>query len=164
MTAIEPNHRRQIEAWLGRPLVESELRTVDSLEALTDEQLAVVAAIRPRNLIAPLLFLQAVVPNATTPEIREMLDDVDAFIAARHPRELANLPLFERYAGRPLSADEKAPVATLEDLSIAHRAIAATLARQEHTVAFLYLRRIVPSATAEACNALVLNLAGHSKA
>src|ERR1041384_2353814 len=109
MTAIEPNHRHQIEAWLGRPLTDSELRTVESLRELTDEQLAVVAAIRPRNLIAPLLFLQAVVPNATTPEIREVLDDVEAFIAARHPRpaELANLPLFERYAGRPLSADEK---------------------------------------------------------
>lgn len=164
MTAIEPNHRGQIEAWLGRPLTDSELRTVDSLEALTDEQLAVVAAIRPRNLIAPLLFLQAVVPTATTPEIREVLDDVDALIAARHPRELANLPLFERYAGRPLSADEKTTVATLENLSSAHRAIATTLAQQEHTVAFLYLHRIVPSATAEACNALVLHLARRSEA
>ena len=87
-------------------------------------------------------------------------------LRAVHPvsAELANLPLFERYAGRVLSVAEKETVATLEDLSTAHREITATLARQERTVAFLYLRRIVPSAEAEACNDLIQRLTGQSDA
>lgn len=164
MTAIESNDREQIEAWLGRRLTDSELQPVESLQALTDEQLAVVAAIRPRNLIAPLLFVRAVVPTASTSEIRELIDDLGAFIALRRRPDLANLALFEHHVGRPLSAAEKAPAATLGEVSPAHLAIAATLARQAQTVAFLYLRRIVPSATTEACSAVVKQLAAGSSA
>ena len=160
MTVIDPNHREQIESWLGRPLSDGELQPVVSLDALTDAQLAVVGALRPRHLIAPLLFLRAVVPSAATPEIRELLDNIDDVIATRQSPELANLPLFEHVAGRALTSTEKSRRATLVDLSPVHLAIATLLAQHDLTVAFLYLQRIVPSAEADACDALVRKLGG----
>ena len=159
MTAITTRERRYIEDLLGRELTDSELHPVDSLDALTREQLAVVAAIQPRSVTVPVLFLRAVVPTASSRDIMKTVDQVFAIIAARFPPELGNLPLFERYAGRALSAAEKSPVASLEALSPVHLAIAATLARQEKGIACLYLRRIAPSTSPDECDALAAQLA-----
>lgn len=171
MSEIDPKHRQQIERWLGRPLTEDELRPVESLDALADDQLGVVAAIRPKNLVAPLLYLNFLVPSASMDALTPFIDDIANVIAARGSQGFAsgargpqsddwpNLPLFERYAGRALSPAEKRPATNLQELSPAHLAITSLLAQQQETVAFLYLRRIAPSAAIEACSDLVKRLA-----
>jgi hypothetical protein len=186
MSEIDPKHRQQIERWLGRPLTVDELRPAESLEALADDQLDVVAAIRPKNLVAPVLYLNFLVPSAPMDVLTPFIDNIASVVAARkyptsnraqpsgddsssgarstQSHDWPNLPLFERYAGRALSPIEKQPANSLEELSPAHLAITSMLARQERTVAFLYLRRIVPSAAAGACDDLVKRLATSSSA
>jgi hypothetical protein len=162
MSQIEPKHRQQIERWLDRQLTDDELHPVESLEDLTNDQLEVVAQLRPQNLIAPILYLNFVVPSATMAVLSPFIDNIADVVAARKPpRDWPNLPLFERVAGRALSASEKRSVATLQELSPEHLALATTLARQEHVVAFLYLGRVVPGVDADACDALVSKLAAH---
>jgi len=48
---IDPKHRGQIETWLHRPLTDEELRPVSSFDMLSDDQVAVVASIQPRNRV-----------------------------------------------------------------------------------------------------------------
>jgi hypothetical protein len=157
---IQPKHRRQIERWLRRQLTEDELRPVESLEALANDQLEVVAELRPQNLIAPVLYLNFVDPSATMADLTPFIDNIADIVAARKaPRDWPNLALFERYAGRALSAAEKRSAATLQDLSPEQIALATTLACQEQAVAFLYLGRVVPGVDVDACNALVSELA-----
>lgn len=50
--------------FLERPLTNAELQEVASLDVLTDAQIVVVAAIRPYNRIAPLVYAKAVIPAA----------------------------------------------------------------------------------------------------
>ena len=156
---IDPDHRQQVEDWLGRPLTDDELRPVASLDAVTDEQLAVVAAIRPRNLIAPQLFVRAIVPTARPSDIRRIVDEIDDMISARRRPEWSNLALFERYLGRPLVAAEKSSAPALDTLSSAQLAVATAIARQEITVACLYLHRIAPTEHVDACQVLAKQLA-----
>lgn len=159
MSQIDPDHKRQIEDWLGRQLTNDELRPVESLDALSDDQLAVVAVIRPRNLIAPLLYLRFVVPSALTRELINLIDNIAGVVASRRPPlDLPNLPLFERYLGRSLEPVERMQVAALEDLSPAHIAAATALFNAEPMVGFLYLQRIAPAAPIEACSRLATQL------
>jgi hypothetical protein len=84
---IEPKHRQQIEKWLHRQLTDDELRSVDSLAALTNDQLEVVAELRPNNLIAPVLYLNFVVASATMNELTPFIDDIAGILAARKQGE-----------------------------------------------------------------------------
>jgi len=114
MSTIELKHRAQIESWLHRPLTDDELRPVASFDELTDDQVAVVAEIRPRHMIAPMLFLQHVVPNATHLEIRTFMDNIEEVaIARRPPPELPDQRIFEHFAARALQPAERARAGTL---------------------------------------------------
>ncbi len=161
MSDIDAKHREQIEAWLNRRLSDVELEPAASLEALTDAQLAVVAEIQPRNLVTPMLFLRAVAPDADRRAMQRLVDDIEGVVAARKPpRDWPNLPLFERHLGRPLVPSEKATAVTLATLSPTHLAVATELAHKELPVAFLYLHRVVPNESIDACQALAKQLAG----
>jgi hypothetical protein len=83
MSEIDPKHRKQIERWLGRQLTEDELRPVQSLDALTDDQLGVVAAIRPNNIVAPVLYLNFVVPSASMDALTPFIDNIADVVVAR---------------------------------------------------------------------------------
>lgn len=156
--------RGQVEDNLGRPLTQEELSPAESLETLSPAHLAVVETLAPRSTFAARLYLRSIVSTSLTQEFQTIIDDFASGLRSTQPKEWPNLPLFERYAGRVLSPAEKQSVASLEELSPAHLAIASMLAREEHPIAFLYLRRVVPSAALEACGDLVKQLATRSGA
>lgn len=145
----------QVESWLGRPFTQDELLPAESLDRLSPEHLAVVQALAPRSTFTAMLYLRNIVSTASLRDLQPFVDDLASGVRAAQPKDWPNLPLFERYAGRPLSIAEKQSVSSLEELAPEHREMVATLARQERTVAFLYLCRVVPSATAEARGAFV---------
>src|SRR5690348_6198158 len=111
-------HRGSIEMFLERPLTEAELQEVPSIEQLTDEQIAVLAANRPRNRIAPTVYIKAVVPTADYREVMKLIDeDIERIaIERRPPEELPNQHMFEHYAGRPLRPMERVRVESFEKM------------------------------------------------
>jgi hypothetical protein len=60
-----------------------ELRPVKSLDALATCQLGVVAAIRPNNIVAPVLYLNFVVPSASMDVLSPFIDNIADILAAR---------------------------------------------------------------------------------
>jgi hypothetical protein len=161
-SSINPNHRAQIERELGRPLTEEELQPVASLDALTEDQIAIAAQLRPHNRIAPHLFLRAVVPSAMYPEIEDLLENriQDMYIARRPPPDLPNRALFELHAGRALEPAEQVRIATIYDMSPAQIALGEILAKKDVAIAFLYLSRIAPNETIEVRHDFAKHLAG----
>ena len=105
-------HQLQVENDLGRPLTEAELQEVTSLDQLSDEQIAVIAAIRPRSCISPLIYVRAIVPEADYDDVKKLIDEDIERIAVerRPPEELPNQHMFEHYAGRPLRPMERVRV------------------------------------------------------
>jgi hypothetical protein len=154
-----PDQILQMESWLGRSLTPEELVPVESLEVLSPAHLAVVEILAPRSAFSAMLYLRNVVPSALVRDIQPFVDDFASGSRAAQPREWPNLALFERYAGRALSAAEKCSVSALDELSPEHIALATIFARQDQTVAFLYLSRVVPSATPTESGSLVRQLA-----
>lgn len=148
----------QVESWLERSLAPEELLPAESLEALSLAQLAVVEALARRSAFSAMLYLRNVVPSALVRDLQPFVDGFASGTRSAQPREWPNLALFERYAGRTLSAAEKRSVSALDELSVEHIALATSLARQDETVAFLYLSRVVPSAAPEASGSLVKRL------
>ena len=161
MSTIERIHRAQIETWLHRPLTDDELHPVGSFAELTDDQVAIVAAIHPRNVIAPLLFLKVVVPTATHRDVVDFMDTIeDVYVVRFPPTELPDQRIFEHFAGRPLEPAERARVGTIYKMNPAQLELATTLARKDRAVAFLYLSRIAPDDTIEQRNDFAKHLAG----
>ena len=159
--SIDPENRGRIEDWLDRPLTDGELQPVGSFDTLSDEQVAVVAAIQPRNRIAPMLFLQAVVPTAKHQEIVDYIDNVqDVYVVRRPPPDLPDQQIFEHYVGRRLEPLERVRAGTVYKLRSAQVELAATLARRDLAVAFLYLSRVAPDDTIEQQHYLAKHLAG----
>lgn len=154
-------HRGMVEMFLDRPLTEDELQEVPSIDDLTDDQIAVIAAIRPRNRNAPLVFVKAVVPTAGHREVLKLIDEDIERIAAerRPPEELPNESWFEHHAGRPLSPMERVRVESFEQLSPEHIELARTLARADPTTCFLYLKRVALGESTERCHELAKHLA-----
>ena len=147
MTSRFPD-QLHVEYDLGRPLTDVELQEVSSLEQLSDDQIAVIATIRRRNGITPMLYVRAIVPTADYPTVRKLVhDDLDEIIRDRQP--LPNLELFERFAGRPLLPAECVRVQSFEKLSREQTELARTLLRAERIVGDIYLSRIVPNELAE---------------
>lgn len=68
----------EVEAKLGRPLTDAELQEVASLDQLTDDQLAVVAALR-QQILAAAKYVSMVVPTLTG------YKEVFTFIDAKFP-------------------------------------------------------------------------------
>jgi uncharacterized protein related to proFAR isomerase len=158
---IDPKHRGQIESWLHRALTDEELRPVSSLDALSDDQVAVVAAIQPRNRIAPLLFLDAVVLSAKHQDIIDYIDSVqDVYVVRFPPPELPDQRIFEHYAGRPLEPAERVRAGTVYKMTSAQVVLAKTLALKDLTVAFLYLSRVASDETIEQRHYVAKHLAG----
>lgn len=158
---IDPNHRAQIEDWLDRQLTDEELRPVSSLEMLSDDQVSIIAEIRPRNRIAPTLFVQAVVPTAKFREILDYIDNIeDVYIARFPPPELPDQRIFEHYAGRPLEPAERVRAGTVYKMTSAQVELAKTLALKDITVAFLYLSRVAADETIEQRHYVAKHLAG----
>jgi len=153
----------QVESWLGRPLTQGELLPVESLDVLSPAQLAVVQALAPRSAFVAMLYLRNIVSTALVKDLQPFVDEFASGCRSAQPKEWPNLALFERYAGRALSIAEKQSVTSLHELAPAHRAMAATLALREPTVALLYLRRVAPSAAADACDTLVKQLASEAE-
>jgi hypothetical protein len=82
-------------------------------------------------------------------DLEPFVDVIASAIQTAPPRDLPNLPLFERYLGRPLEPSEKVQVTRIEDLSAAHLAVASLLLRAEPPVGSMYLQRIVPAVAPE---------------
>jgi hypothetical protein len=150
-----------VEMFLERPLTDAELQEVPSIDQLTDDQIAVVAAIRPRNCIAPALYVKAVVPTADHYDVRKLIDeDIERIaIERRPPEELPNQHMFEHYAGRPLRPMERVRVESFEKMSSDQIELARTLARADFATGFLYLTRIVPGESTERRHELAKHLA-----
>ena len=158
---IDPSNRGQIEDWLARPLTDDELRPVNSLEMLSDDQVAIVAAIQPHNRIAPMLFLQAVVPTATRLDIVDYIDNIqDVYVIRCPPPELPDQRIFEHYTGGPLAHAERVLAGTVYKLTSAQVELAKLLAPKDLTVAFLYLSRVAPEETIEQRQYVAKHLAG----
>jgi len=153
--------RGQVEAELERSLTDAELQEVASIDDLTDDQIAVVAAIRRHNRIAPMLYVKAVVPTARHADVMKFIDEQIERIAIerRPPEELPNQNWFEHYAGRPLRPMERVRVESFEKMSHDQIQLARTLARADPTTCFLYLTRIVPGETTERRHELAKHLA-----
>jgi hypothetical protein len=159
--SIDSNDRGRIEAWLDRPLTDEELRPVSSLEVLSDDQVSIVAEIQPHNRIAPMLFLQAVVPTAKRQDIVDYIDSIeDVYVVRRPPPELPDQRIFEHYAGRPLEPAERVRAGTVYKMTSAQVELAKTLALKDLTVAFLYLSRVAPDETIEQRHYVAKHLAG----
>jgi hypothetical protein len=158
---IDPKHRGQVEAWLHRPLTDEELQPVSSFDTLSDDQVAVIAAIQPRNRIAPLLFLQAVVPAADHQNLIDYIDSIQDVYVVRHPPpELPDQRIFEHYAGRPLEPAERVRAGTVYKMTSAQVELAKTFALKDIAIAFLYLSRIAPDETIEQRHYVAKHLAG----
>lgn len=144
-------HQQQVEDDLGRPLTDAELQEVPSLDQLSDEQIAVIAAIRPRSCMSPLLYVKAVVPTARHDHVKKLIDEDIGRIAIerRPPEELPNQNMFEYYAGRPLRPIERVRVESFEKMWSEQIELARTLARAGLATCFLYLSRIVPGESIE---------------
>jgi hypothetical protein len=153
--------RHQVEMFLRRPLTDAELQEVPSLDQLTDDQIAVIATIQPRNLIAPVLYVKAVVPTADHAEVMKLIaEDIERIaVERRPPEELPNQHMFEHYAGRPLRPMERVRVESFEKMSHDQIQLARTLARASLATCFLYLSRIVPSESTERRHELAKHLA-----
>jgi hypothetical protein len=153
-------YRGQVEAELERPLTDAELREVASIDELTDDQIAVVAAIRRHNRIAPMLYVKAVVPTADHADVMKFIDeDIERIaIERRPPEELPNQHWFEHYAGRPLRPTERVRVESFEEMSSEQIELARVLARADPTTGFLYLTRIVPRESIERIHELAKHL------
>jgi len=151
----------QVEYDLGRPLTDTELQEVPSLDALTDEQIAVAAAIRAHHYITPMVYVKAIVPTAEHSAVRKFLDeDIERIaIERRPPEELPNQNWFEHYAGRPLRPMERVRVESFEKMSSEQIELARVLARADPTTGFLYLTRIVPGESIERIHELAKHLA-----
>ncbi len=161
MSTTDWKHREQIESWLHRSLTNEELLPASSLDALTDDQVAIVAAIQPHNRIAPMLFLKAVVPTAAHRDIIDFIDNIEDIAVVRlPPPELPDQRIFEHFAGRPLEPAERARVGTVYKMNPAQIELAETLARKDRAVAFLYLSRVAPDDSIEVRNELAKHLAG----
>ena len=144
--------RLQIERALRRELKDSELVAVRALNDLTPEQLQIVAELRRRDPISPVLFLSAVVPDESFGAINTFARDIHDYIAAKAPpaeRRLDNESLFERTLGRSLSAGERRPISTLEELSPEQRAAAASMYARNIDTAILYVAAIASKVTAK---------------
>ena len=154
-------YRGQVEGELGRPLTEAELKEVASIDELTDDQIAVVAAIRQHNRIAPMLYVKAIVPTADHTDVMKFIDEDIQRIAIerRPPEDLPNQNWFEHYAGRPLTPMERVRVESFEKMSSDQIALARTLARANLATGFLYLTRIVPGESTERRHELAKHLA-----
>jgi hypothetical protein len=158
---IDPKHRGQIEAWLHRSLTDEELRPVSSFDMLSDDQIAVVASIQPRNRIAPLLFLQALIPTADHQDLIDYIDNIqDVYVVRFPPPELPDQRIFEHYAGRPLEPAERVRAGTVYKMTSAQVELAKTLALKDLAVAFLYLSRVAPDETIEQRHYVAKHLAG----
>jgi hypothetical protein len=151
----------QVEYDLGRPLTDVELQEVASLDELSDEQIAVVAAIRPHSSISPLVYVRAVVPAANYADVKKLIDeDIERIAIERFPpEELPNQQLFEHYAGRPLRPIERLRVESFEKIRPEQIDLARTLARAGLATCFLYLSRIVPGESIERRHELAKHLA-----
>jgi hypothetical protein len=159
--AIDPKHRSQVEAWLHRALTEDELRSVSSFEMLSDDQVAVIAAIQPRNRIAPLLFLQSLIPTAHHQDLIDYIDNIqEVHVARRPPPELPDQRIFEHYAGRPLEPAERVLAGTVYKMTSAQVELAKALALKDLAVAFLYLSRVASEETIEQRHYVAKHLAG----
>ena len=153
--------RGMVEMFLERPLTDAELQEVPSIDKLTDEQIAVLAAIRPRNRIAPTVYVRAIVPTADYREVMKLIDeDIERIaIERRPPEELPNQHMFEQCAGRPLRPMERVRVESFEKMSSDQIELARTLARANLATGFLYLSRIVPGESTERRHELAKHLA-----
>jgi hypothetical protein len=153
--------RGLVEGELERPLTDTELQEVASIDELTDDQIAVVAAIRRHNRIAPMLYVKAVVPTADHADVMKFIDeDIERIaIERRPPEELPNQNWFEHYAGRPLRPMERVRVESFEKMSSEQIDLARMLARANLATGFLYLTRIVPGETTERRHELAKHLA-----
>lgn len=134
---------------------------MSSLDMLRDDQVSIVAEIQPRNLIAPLLFLRAVVPTAKRQDIIDYIDSIeDVYIMRFPPPELLDQRIFEHYAGRPLEPAERFRAGTVYKMKSAQVELAKTLALKDLTVAFLYLSRVAPDETIDQRHYVAKHLAG----
>lgn len=151
----------QVEYDLGRPLTDAELQEVASLDQLSDEQIAVVAAIRPHSSISPLVYVRAIVPTANYADVKKLIDeDIERIaIERRPPEELPNQHMFEHHAGRPLRPMERVRVESFEKMSHEQIELARTLSRADPTTCFLYLSRIAPGESIERRHELAKHLA-----
>jgi hypothetical protein len=156
---MEPRKRNQIEHALGRQLTSEELAPASSLDDLSTAHIGVIKRVAPKQLVACINYISAIVPDAVTPDIAKVVYRyADADEPAVAGPSLLSLPLFERYVGRQLRAGETSRVATLDELSPEQLTVASVLCRAEPLVGELYLQQLAPDAPAQSRAELVSRL------
>jgi hypothetical protein len=146
MTMLDPDDRYHIEICLGRELSAEDLAEVATFDDLSREQLAIVARLERRGLLA-LAYVRAVVPSADRSDVRHFVYTIQDFVASKYPpAQLAMEHLYGRELGRPLTDEERRRVASIADLTEAQVAVARQLASRERTFGLLYVTDVVKSA------------------
>jgi len=74
MSELDTHRLKQIERALGRTLTSDELTPVAGIDELTAEQVAVVKTLAPRQLLAALDYMRAVVPDALTGALKTFIN------------------------------------------------------------------------------------------
>ncbi len=94
--------RGQVENALGRTVTQDELRVVETIGELSSTHLAVLQVLSRRQRLAALLYLQAVVPNALSGDLNELINNYGEAVRSRVTPN--NEPLLKQLMP---SADEK---------------------------------------------------------
>jgi hypothetical protein len=153
-------YQSQVENDLMRPLTDAELQEVSSLDQLSDDQIAVVAAIRPRSYISPMIYVKAVVPTADHHDVRNFIEDIERIAFGRRPpEELSEQIFYELWVGRSLRPVECVGVRLFEEMSSEQIDLARTLARANLDMAFRYLAHIARKESIARCQMLARHLA-----
>jgi hypothetical protein len=158
MTMLDPDDRYHIETRLGRALTDEELAEARTFDELGREQLAIVAQLAHRGILAS-AYVRAVVPSAGHSDVRDFVMSIQDFVARKYPPEqLAMEHLYGRELGRPLTDEERRLVASLPDLGEAQVGVARQLASRERVLGLLYLADVVKSAATQERDAYVDSL------
>lgn len=138
------NDRQQVEQWLRRPLTSSEQEHAESIDAMTDEQLAVVATLRSRNLIVARTYIGLVVPAATNQEVVPFLGRVGDTVDRKLPAvsALRGRLAFESVLARPLEPAELGQVESVSDFAKAQLEVARELVATSEPLALFYLQSV----------------------
>jgi hypothetical protein len=123
---------------------------VKTFDDLSHAQLEVVRRLAERRGILASNYVRGVVPSTEYGDARELVLNIERFIADRFPpsaaAQLRMEPVYEREIGRPLSEEERHAVGSLQSLSPAHLAVATQLAVKDTAYAMAYLSEVVKSA------------------
>ena len=139
---LRPEDEEEIRYIVGRDPDAGELATFDSIDAISPAVEAMAVAIGKRGRILACKYLFERASNGPWGDMAPLLEQ----LTARH-RDLEKI---KTLVGRDLALDELARFGTLEALSPAVEAVAATIARSsDRLLAMRYVRERAPTAESD---------------